>query len=213
MSVNLTFVRLVLYSLINCLTQLTMKLAHHGHFPVCMAESVLYSMSICDESGSHWRKTKAEQCISLVSSGTNVTTRERERGWEKLDITDGRNTVLFGGTMYVIPLITKRDTLAPLCINWIPLGLCKLCSVPFCSLQVLPLMNVHTSQTDFSSNWFASIKHVNWRESVNRPRTFSHLSCLSKFRLFSYFDQKFSETSVSAPKADSTTVLRVWIYI
>ena len=76
-----------------------------------------YCMSICDESGSHWRKTKAEQCISLVSSGTNVTTRERERGWEKLDITDGRNTVLFGGTMYVIPLITKRDTLAPLCIN------------------------------------------------------------------------------------------------
>ena len=209
MSVNLTFIRLVLYSLINCLTQLTMKLAHHGHFPVCMAVSVLYVHL-------WWKWLTLEKNKSRTMYFSNLIWNKchypwEERGWEKLDITDGRNTVLFGGTMYFIPLITKQHTLAPLCINWIPLGLCKPRSGPFCSLQVLPL----TWMSTLYKLIFLLIDLLQLNMSTEESRSIDPdpSAIFQKFRLFSYFDQKFSETSVSIPKADSTSVLRVWIYV
>ena len=135
MSVNLTFVRLVLYSLINCLTQLTMKLAHHGHFPVCMAVSVLYVHP-------WWKWLTLEKNKSRTMYFSSLIWNKCHYPWEGERMGKARHHRWKEYSFvwwYVIPLITKQQPLAPLCINWIPLRLYKPCSVPFCSLQVLPL--------------------------------------------------------------------------
>ena len=210
MSVNLTFVRLVLYSLINCLTQLTMKLAHHGHFPVCMAVSVLYVHLWWKWLTLEKNKSRTMYFSNLIwnkchypGEGERMG-KARHHRWKEYSFV----------WWYVIPLITKQQPLAPLCINWIPLGLCKPCSVPFCSLQVLPL----TWMSTLHKLIFLPIDLLQLNMSTEESRSIDPepsaiFHVFQKFRLFSYFDQKFSETSVSIPKADSTSVLRVGIYV
>ena len=151
MSVNLTFVRLVLYSLINCLTQLTMKLAHHGHFPVCMAVSVLYVHP-------WWKWLTLEKNKSRTMYFSSLIWNKCHYPWEGERMGKARHHRWKEYSFvwwYVIPFITKQCTLAPLCINLIPLGF-----VSFALFHSVHFRFCPSHECSHFTNWFLFLKRV-----------------------------------------------------